>query len=99
MDLKELYKDEDDDYDNFLDIDDYDVFIRKYSDENIAIYNKRLSPSPDFITKNTKPYTPNNIYPTYTPIISKYSSVKILYFLFIIIIIYVIVYYLSIRCH
>ena len=62
MDLKELYKDEDDDYDNFLDIDDYDVFIRKYSDENIAIYNKRLSPSPDFIPKNTKPYTPDNIF-------------------------------------
>lgn len=84
--------DYDNDYDNFLDIDDYDVFIRKYSDENIAIYNKRLSPSPDLIAQNIKSYTTNNIYPTYTPIISQYSSVKIIYFLFIILIIYIIVY-------
>jgi len=83
--------DNDYDYDNFLDIDDYDVFIRKYSDENIAIYNKQLSQSPDLIANNTK-YNPNNIYPTYTPIISQYSSVKTIYFLFIIIIIYIIVY-------
>ena len=32
-----------DDYANFLDIDDNDIFIRKYSDDNVAIYNKRLS--------------------------------------------------------
>lgn len=82
----------DDDYANFLDIDDNDVFIRKYSDENMPIYNKRLSPSPDLIQPVLNPYNTNNIYPAYTPIISPYSNVKILYFLFIIIIIYVIVY-------
>ena len=89
--MVELYND---DYDNFLDIDDSDVFIRKYSDDNIAIYNKRLSPSPDIITQNIQSYTAKNLYHTYTPIISPYSSVKILYFLFIMIIIWVIVYYL-----
>ena len=82
----------DDDYANFLDIDDNDIFIRKYSDENMPIYNKRLSPSPDLIQPVLNPYNTNNIYPAYTPIISPYSTVKILYFLFIFIIIYVIVY-------
>ena len=83
----------DNDYDNFLDIDDSDVFIRKYSDDNVAIYNKRLSPSPD-ITIIPNLYKPKHNYPTYIRIISSYSSVKILYFLFIIVIIYVIVYYI-----
>jgi len=82
----------DDDYANFLDIDDNDVFIRKYSDDGIAIYNKRLSPSPDLTITSHISYYKNQIYPEYTPIISPYSNVKILYFLFIIIIIYVIVY-------
>jgi len=88
--MKELY--DDNDYENFLDIDDNDVFIRKYSDENMPIYNKRLSPSPDLIQPVLNLYNTNNIYPAYTPIISPYSTVKILYFLFIFIIIYVIVY-------
>jgi hypothetical protein len=83
----------DDDYANFLDIDDNDIFIRKYSDDNIAIYNKRLSPSPD-LTIIPNLYKPKHNSPTYIPIISSYSSVKILYFLFIMVIIYVIVYYL-----
>ena len=87
--MKELY---DDDYENFLDIDDNDIFIRKYSDENIPIYNKRLSPSPDLTIPSPISYYKNQIYPEYTPIISPYSNVKILYLLFIMIIIYVIVY-------
>jgi|SaaInlV_150m_DNA_2_1039686.scaffolds.fasta_scaffold05546_3 hypothetical protein len=82
-----------DDYANFLDIDDNDIFIRKYSDDNVAIYNKRLSPSPD-ITIIPNSYKPIHKYPMHIPIISSYASVKILYFLFIIVIIYVIVYYL-----
>ena len=89
--MNEVY--DNDDYENFLDIDDNDIFIRKYSDENIPIYNKRLSPSPD-ITIIPNLYKPKHNSPTYIPIISSYSSVKILYFLFIIVIIYVIVYYL-----
>mgnify|MGYP005990250371 CR=1 FL=1 len=88
--MNEVY--DNDDYENFLDIDDNDIFIRKYSDENIPIYNKRLSPSPDIITTHTRPYIPVHIYPAYTHIISPHSNVKIIYFLFIIIIIYVIVY-------
>ena len=87
--MKELY---DDDYENFLDIDDNDIFIRKYSDENMPIYNKRLSPSPDLIHSVINHYNTNNIYPAYTHIVSPYSNVKILYFLFIFITIYVIVY-------
>ena len=83
----------DDDYANFLDIDDNDIFIRKYSDENIPIYNKRLSPSPDLMVIPTS-YKPKHLYPTYTPRISSYSSVKILYLLFTMIIIYVIVYFI-----
>lgn len=79
------------DYDNFLDIDDSDVFIRKYSDENIAIYNKRLSPSPDLIAQNIKPHDTNNIH-TYTPVVFPYSSIKILYLLLIMIIVWVIIY-------
>ena len=82
------------DYDNFLDIDDSDVFIRKYSDENIAVYNKRLSPSPDLISQNIKPHTPN-IYHTHTPVVFPYSNVKILYLLFIMTIIWVIIYLFS----
>lgn len=83
----------DDDYANFLDIDDNDIFIRKYSDENIPIYNKRLLPSPDLIIIPSS-YKPKHKYPTYIPIMSSYSSVKIVYFLFIMVIIYIIVYYL-----
>ena len=44
------------DYENFLDIDDNDIFIRKYSDDNIPIYNKRLSPSPDLIKEHEEYY-------------------------------------------
>jgi len=59
------YEYEDDDYENFLDVDDNDIFIRKYSDDNIPIYNKRLSPSPDIINKKQKyhTYNQNNLYP------------------------------------
>ena len=89
--MNEVY--DNDDYENFLDIDDNDIFIRKYSDDNVAIYNKRLSPSPD-LTIIPNLYKPKHNYPTYIPIISSYASVKILYFLFIMVIIYVIVYYL-----
>lgn len=84
-------------YDMFLDIDDNDVFIRKYSNDNIPIYNKRLSPSPDLIINN-KHYnkydnedsdTDKDIYPinnTHTIDIS--SRVKLLYILFVIIMLY-----------
>lgn len=87
-------------YDMFLDIDDNDVFIRKYSNDNIPIYNKRLSPSPDLIINN-KHYNKydnehedsdadKDIYPiNNTHIIDVSSRVKLLYILFVIIIFYV----------
>lgn len=59
-------EDEYDDYENFLDVDDNDIFIRKYSDDNIPIYNKRLSPSPDIIRNEKQKYhtyNQNNLYP------------------------------------
>ena len=45
-------------YDYFLDTDDNDYYIRKYSDENIPIYSKPLPPSPDIIKqyKKSRPY-------------------------------------------
>ena len=57
---------EDSEYENFLDIDDNDIFIRKYSDDNIPIYNKRLSPSPDIIRNEKQKYhtyNQNTLYP------------------------------------
>ena len=36
--------DQSDDYNQFIYTDDYNYYIRKYSDENIAIYNKQLEP-------------------------------------------------------
>ena len=33
-------------YDHYIDTDDSNYFIRKYSDENMPIYNKKLSVSP-----------------------------------------------------
>lgn len=41
-------------YDYFLDTDDNDYYIRKYSDENIPIYSKPLPPSPDIIKQSKK---------------------------------------------
>lgn len=32
-------------YDHYIDVDDNNYFIRKYSDENMPIYNKQLSVS------------------------------------------------------
>ena len=48
-------------YGNFLEIDDNDYYIRKYSDENIPIYSKPLTPSPDItrqIIKEEKVFIP-----------------------------------------
>ena len=39
----------DTEYGIFIDIDDNNYFIRKYSDENIPIYNKQLQNSTEFI--------------------------------------------------
>lgn len=33
-------------YDHYIDTDDSNYFIRKYSDENMPVYNKNLSVSP-----------------------------------------------------
>lgn len=38
----------DNEYGIFLDIDDNNYFIRKYSDENIPIYSKKLQNSTEF---------------------------------------------------
>jgi len=35
---------QDDDYNQYIYTDDDNYYIRKYSDENIAIYNKQLEP-------------------------------------------------------
>lgn len=42
-----------DTYDNYIDTDDNDYYIRKYSDDNIPIYNKRLTPSHDRVNATT----------------------------------------------
>ena len=39
-------------YDHYIDTDDCNYFIRKYSDENMPIYNKNLSVSPTNIEMN-----------------------------------------------
>ena len=39
-------------YDHYIDTDDNNYFIRKYSDENMPIYNKNLSVSPTNIEMN-----------------------------------------------
>ena len=46
--------DMDTEYGIFLDIDDNNYFIRKYSDENIPIYNKKLQNSTEFIHERRK---------------------------------------------
>jgi hypothetical protein len=92
---------ENQDYDMFLDIDDNDVFIRKYSNDNIAIYNKRLSPSPDIIKTNNYVNDYDSEYDSEYDIEDKYmyhknnthiidvsSRVKLLYILFAIIMYY-----------
>ena len=42
-----------DTYGNYIDTDDNDYYIRKYSDDNIPIYNKRLTPSHDCVNATT----------------------------------------------
>ena len=41
-------------YGNFLEIDDNEYYIRKYSDENIPIYSKSLTSSPDIMKQIEK---------------------------------------------
>lgn len=41
-------------YDHYIDTDDSNYFIRKYSDENMPIYNKKLSVSPTNIDMNSE---------------------------------------------
>ena len=45
------------DYGIFIDIDDHNYFIRKYSDENIPIYNKTLGNSPNCIIPEKRSLT------------------------------------------
>lgn len=79
-------------YDNYLDIDDNDYYIRKYSDDNIPIYNKRLTPSPtcikEEILNNETHYYENTSYNA-----KIYSGIKIVIGLQIIIIPFI--YYVS----
>lgn len=85
-------EDEEYDYENFLDIDDNDIFIRKYSDDNIPIYNKRLSPSPDITNEKNKFYTYYQKNP-YTFNIPRYSRKQLFYIIPISIILYVVYYH------
>lgn len=49
-------------YDNFIDIDDNDYYIRKYSDENLPIYNKQLTIMNTTNTIDTSPHIKIPIY-------------------------------------
>lgn len=44
----------DGDYGIFVDIDDNNYYIRKYSDENIPVYNKKVQQSTEFIDERCK---------------------------------------------